>query len=87
MMAFATNQLIWAVPTGIVAVLALVALAGIRRVPNNRVGVVEKRWTTRGSVAKGFIALQGEAGFQPRLLRGGLHWLMPLQYRVHIVPQ
>ena len=32
------------------------------------------------------MRLQDEAGFQPRLLRGGLHWRMPVQYRVHIVP-
>jgi uncharacterized membrane protein YqiK len=69
------------------AVLAvLFLLAGFRRVPNNGAGVVEKRFTFKGSIARGFIALGGEAGYQPALLRGGLHWLMPLQYRVHIVP-
>jgi uncharacterized membrane protein YqiK len=34
----------------------------------------------------GVIALHGEAGFQPGLLRGGLHYLLPIQYDVHIVP-
>ena len=34
----------------------------------------------------GFIALNGEAGFQPELLRGGLHYLMPIQYVVHTTP-
>src|SRR5689334_6866509 len=61
----------------IVALALLFALAGLRRVPNNRVGIVEKRFALAGSVRSGFIALSGEAGYQPHLLRGGLHWLMP----------
>jgi uncharacterized membrane protein YqiK len=32
------------------------------------------------------IALEGEAGFQPRLLRGGFHLLNVFQYRIHVVP-
>lgn len=59
------------------------SVTGIRLIPNNRVGIVEKRFSGRGSVKQGFIALAGEAGFQPQLLRGGLHFLMPVQYRVH----
>ncbi len=61
-------------------------LSGIRYIPNNRIGIVEKHWSSKGSVKKGFIALHGEAGFQPNVLRGGLHYLIPIQYRVHIVP-
>jgi len=72
---------------GALAVLALVfVFAGIRYVPNSRVGVVEKRFGLRGSLPQGLIALRGEAGFQPDVLRGGLHFLTPLQYRVHGVP-
>jgi uncharacterized membrane protein YqiK len=63
--------------------LLLVVLSGIRYIPNDRVGVIEKRWSFGGSVKSGFIALAGEAGFQPEVLRGGLHYLTPLQYRVH----
>jgi uncharacterized membrane protein YqiK len=37
-------------------------------------------------VQSGLIALRGEAGFQPWILRGGMHWLMPLQYRVPRMP-
>jgi uncharacterized membrane protein YqiK len=86
MMAFTTLQFsLVAVALPLVGV-ALLWLAGVRRVPNNRVGIVEKRWSAGGSIGSGFIALGGEAGFQPRLLRGGLHWLMPLQYRVHVLP-
>ena len=64
----------------------LLAATGIRYIPNKRVGLVEKRWSRRGSVTAGLIALRGEAGFQPHVLRGGLHYLTPLQYKVHIVP-
>jgi uncharacterized membrane protein YqiK len=64
----------------------LVVLSGIRYIPNNRLGIVEKRLSRRGSVKSGFIALHDEAGYQPDVLRGGLHYLIPLQYVVHIAP-
>jgi uncharacterized membrane protein YqiK len=75
----------------IVAVLALVLflllLMSIKYIPNNRVGIVEKRFSGKGSVkADSFIALNKEAGFQPDLLRGGLHFLIPFQYKVHLMP-
>jgi len=63
----------------------LVILSGIRFIPNNRIGIVEKRFGT-SSIKSGLIALSGEAGFQPYILRGGLHYLMPIQYVVHIAP-
>ncbi len=66
-------------------VFFLILLTGIRFIPNNRIGVVEKRFG-RTSVKGNFIALHGEAGYQPDVLRGGLHYLMPIQYRVHVVP-
>src|SRR5690349_3773338 len=69
---------------GIVVLLALLTLANILRyIPNNQVGIVEKLWTFRGSVAQGFIALNGAAGFEPEVLRGGLHVLFPFMYRIH----
>lgn len=67
------------------ALLVLLILSGIRFIPNNRIGIIEKRFGTR-SVKSGFIALHGEAGYQPDVLRGGLHYLMPIQYKVHIAP-
>ena len=68
-------------------ILFLVILSGIRFIPNNRIAIVEKRWSfTRGSVKSGLIALHSEAGFQPQILRGGLHYLMPIQYVVHMMP-
>jgi uncharacterized membrane protein YqiK len=77
------SMFIW---TG-VALFALIVLAlTFRYIPNDRVGIVEKLWSPRGSVARGVIALNGEAGFQPELLRGGWHVLMPFQYRLHKMP-
>jgi len=70
--------------------LALFALTVLfltfRYIPNDRVGIVEKLWSTSGSVKHGIIALNGEAGFQPELLRGGWHVMMPFQYRLHQMP-
>ncbi|MBI5029182.1 MAG: flotillin family protein [Chloroflexi bacterium] len=72
------------VSLGIIAIL--IALSGFRFIPNNRIGIVEKRVSGKGSIKSGFIALNGEAGYQPNVLRGGLHYLMPIQYHVHVVP-
>ena len=70
----------------VLAILILIGLSGIRFIPNNRIGIVEKRFSGRGSVKSGLIALNGEAGYQPKVLRGGLHYLMPIQYVVHMMP-
>ena len=67
------------------AVVAVIYASGmVRYVGNNRVAIVEKLWSGSGSIAGGFIALNGEAGFQPDVLRGGFHFFFPFQYRVHI---
>jgi uncharacterized membrane protein YqiK len=73
---------------GIVAVVLVIAFAirlCVRYIPNQQVGVVEKLWSKSGSVPEGrIIALDGEAGYQADLLRGGLHFgLWRWQYRVH----
>jgi uncharacterized membrane protein YqiK len=80
----------FAVLGGLVAlfVLALIALGlTTAYIPNNYVGVVEKLWSRLGSLSEGaIIALEGEAGYQADLLRGGLHFGMwAWQYRVHKV--
>jgi uncharacterized membrane protein YqiK len=66
----------------------LAAWLALTYIPNKQVGVVEKLWSGRGSVPEGsIIALQGEAGYQAEVLRGGLHFgLWRWQYRVHRVP-
>ncbi len=67
--------------------VAVVVGSGMRYIPNNRVGIVEKLWSPRGSVPEGRImAMGGEAGFQADLLRGGVHFgLFSWQYRIHKV--
>jgi len=73
------------VSLGVLALL--VRIAGVvRYIPNDRVGVVEKLWSLSGSLRAGLLALHGEAGFQPELLRGGFHFFAPFQYRIHIQP-
>jgi uncharacterized membrane protein YqiK len=64
----------------------VVILRSMVYIPNNRVGLMEKLVSAKGSVRSGLIALEGEAGFQPDLLRGGWHFLKPFQYRVHRMP-
>ena len=75
-------------------VLVLVLLApevwawlAVRYISNDYVGIVEKLWSVGGSVPEGgIIALNGEAGYQAGLLRGGLHiGLWRWQYAVHKV--
>jgi uncharacterized membrane protein YqiK len=78
-------EIIYGIIGIILLILVWIILSGIRFIPNNRIGIVEKRFGSR-SVKGGFIALNGEAGFQPDVLRGGLHYLIPIQYVVHIVP-
>jgi len=66
------------------AVVALLLLYScLVYVPNNRVGILERLWAGKGSVDHGIMALNGEAGYVPDLLRGGFHVLFPFQYRVH----
>src|SRR5262245_38996437 len=72
----------------VVAKLIVLAWLTLRFIPNNCVGVVEKLWSLKGSVPEGHIlALDGEAGFQADLLRGGIHFgYWKWQYRVHTCP-
>ena len=68
-----------------VLVALILLYSSIVYVPNNRVGVLERLWSGKGSVKSGLVALGGEAGYVPELLRGGFHVLFPFQYRVHKV--
>jgi uncharacterized membrane protein YqiK len=72
---------------GLIVLAALAIVTGtVRYIGNNRVAVVEKLWSGKGSIRGGLIALNGEAGFQPAVLRGGVHFFVPLQYRLHVQP-
>jgi uncharacterized membrane protein YqiK len=81
----------WLLPSivvgSLVLLLVLIDVARVvRYIPNARLGVVEKLWSSSGSVKSGLLALGGEAGFQPDVRRGGFHFFAPFQYRVHICP-
>jgi uncharacterized membrane protein YqiK len=68
----------------IILLLILIRIANVfRYIPNNQVGIVEKMWAPKGSITSGFIALHGEAGFEPEILRGGIHVFWPFTYRIH----
>jgi uncharacterized membrane protein YqiK len=77
---------------GAVLAVTVVLLAGfylsgtIRYVQNNQIAIVEKLWSRSGSISGGLIALNDEAGFQPDVLRGGFHFFVPFQYRIHREP-
>lgn len=70
----------------IVGLLIVLYVAGLKVVPNHKVGVVSRWWSPKGSLDKAIIALNGEAGYQPEVLRGGIHFRTPLMYRVRMTP-
>ncbi|GFZ34155.1 hypothetical protein CSC2_46810 [Clostridium zeae] len=81
-----TILLLIKIGVGIVAFFFLVWLSGFRIIPNSKVAIIEKWWSSKGSLKEQIIALNGEAGFQPVVLRGGIHFLSPLVYKIHTVP-
>jgi uncharacterized membrane protein YqiK len=76
----------WTLLAVLLAALFVRVSGMIRYIGNNRVAVVEKLWSARGSIHSGVIALRGEAGFQPEVLRGGVHFFPPFQFRLHVQP-
>ncbi len=70
------------------AILVVLAIVGVRYIPHRRVGILEKLWSPSGSLTQGrILALKGEAGYQARVLRGGLYIGYPFwMYRVHEEP-
>jgi uncharacterized membrane protein YqiK len=68
----------------IALILIVLRTSGIvRYVRNEEAAVVERIWSAKGSLTSGVIALNGEAGLLPNLLRGGLHFFRPFSYRLH----
>jgi uncharacterized membrane protein YqiK len=69
----------------LLAIFVFIRVSGmVRYIPNSRIGIVEKLWSSRGSLKSGIIALQGEAGYQPEIRRGGFHFFgSPFTYRIH----
>ena len=79
--------LLIALAVSVVILLVLFMVSGmVRYVGNNHAAVVEKLWSGKGSIKAGLIALKGEAGFQPGVLRGGFHFFVPFQYKLHVQP-
>ncbi len=83
-------------PLYILPILAVVAvfviwllifkIFGLRVIKSNEVAVVEKWWSPKGSLKNSIIAVNGEAGYQPNLLRGGMHFKSALMYKIHKYP-
>ncbi|NTW71163.1 MAG: flotillin family protein [Eubacteriaceae bacterium] len=72
--------------TVLIGIVLFLWIIGFRIIPNNKIAIIEKWWSQKGSLDMQIIALKGEAGFQPQVIRGGIHFLTPLMYRVHICP-
>jgi uncharacterized membrane protein YqiK len=43
-------------------------------------------YSAEGSLTSGIIAMRGEAGFQPDVVRGGVHFINMFQHRLHMLP-
>ena len=59
---------------------------GLRVISSDQVAVVEKWWSVKGSLKNAIIALNGEAGYAPFVLRGGIHFRSALMYKIHKYP-
>jgi uncharacterized membrane protein YqiK len=87
-------EFLQSVPAAVYIILGIVVLffivlkvIGIRIIPSDAVGIVEKWWSFKGSIQDGgIIALNKESGYQPEVLRGGFHLKTPLMYRIYVQP-
>ncbi|BCJ98712.1 SPFH domain-containing protein [Anaerocolumna chitinilytica] len=66
--------------------LLIFVILGLRVISSDQVAVVEKWWSFKGSLKDSIIALNGEAGYAPMLLRGGIHFKTALMYKIHKYP-
>jgi len=79
----ATISILIFIVIGIAVVLLLLYGIGFTSIGTDEVGIVEKWWSLKGSVpSDGLIALKGEAGYQPQVLRAGVHFKTPFKYKV-----
>ena len=68
---------------GLVALILVLYGIGFTSIGTDEVGIVEKWWSLKGSVpSDGLISLKGEAGYQPYVLRAGVHFKTPFKYKV-----
>ena len=79
-------QLLIGLAAVLVGFVVFLWLIGFRVIRSDKVAVVEKWWSPKGSLKDAIISLHGEAGYQPNVLRGGIHFRTPLMYRVHVMP-
>lgn len=66
--------------------LLIFVILGLRVISSDQVAVVEKWWSFKGSLKDSIIALNGEAGYAPNVLRGGIHFKTALMYKIHRYP-
>ena len=82
-----TEVIIIGIVVGILLLyLIIFKFLGLRVVGSDEVAVVEKWWSFKGSLKDAIIALNGEAGYSPDLLRGGIHFKSFLMYKIHRYP-
>jgi len=72
---------------GLIALyLIIFKVLGLRVIASSEVAVTEKWWSLKGSLKDAIIALNGEAGYSPDLLRGGIHFKSVFMYKIHKYP-
>jgi len=83
-----STSLFFVIALGVIIVLYLLifVILGLRVISSDQVAVIEKWWSFRGSLKDSIIALNGEAGYAPNLLRGGIHFKSALMYKLHKYP-
>ena len=74
------------VAAALVLYLLIFKIFGLRVIHSDEVAVVEKWWSVHGSLKNAIIALNGEAGYSPDVLRGGMHFCSALMYKIHRYP-
>lgn len=67
----------------IIVLFIILKVLGIVIIGSDEVGISEKWWSPRGTLNKQILALKGESGFQPDLLRAGFHLKTPLMFKIH----
>src|SRR3982751_6347224 len=85
----ASPSVLWVGGLAVVVLLfCLPRLLGIVYIPHTQVGIIEKIWSSKGSLREGqIISRNGEAGYQAKFLRGGIHFgLYQWQYRIRKEP-
>ena len=67
---------------GVLVAAGVISFMGVTFIPNNKVGIVEKLLSGKEKNG-GIIAMNGEAGFQAKVLRGGWYFRFRFFYKVH----